>query len=110
MPSTKAGACTRLPIRGPCMSQKPTITVSMSAVRTAAPSSSCVSIPLGTDIRLPSGLVEELALEVARAILGRQLDIAGREQEDLVRDPLHATVERVGEARGEVDQPLAERA
>src|ERR1700712_4808337 len=100
MPSTKAGACTRLPISRPCMSQKPTITVSMSPVRTAAPSSSCVSIPCGTDIRLLSGLVEELALEVARAILRGELDIARREQEDLVGDALHAAVERVGEAGG----------
>src|SRR5918912_1730761 len=51
-------------------------------------------------------LVEEAALEHARAILGRQLDVAGREEKDLVGDALHATVERVGETAGEVDQPL----
>src|SRR5215831_1773844 len=52
-------------------------------------------------------LVEEAAvLEHARALLRRDLDVAGREQEDLVGDTLHAAVERVGEAAAEVDQPL----
>ena len=38
----------------------------------------------------------------------RHLDVARREEEDLVGDPLHAAVERVGEAAREVDQPLRE--
>src|SRR5918994_3904828 len=55
-------------------------------------------IPLG------SGLVEEALLDQPRALLRRDLDVARREQEDLVGDPLHAAVERVGEAGREVDQ------
>src|SRR5690349_4785540 len=58
----------------------------------------------------PLGLVEEAALEDAGLLLGRHLDVLGREQEDALRDPLHATAERVGHARGEVDQPLGELA
>src|SRR4051794_626921 len=54
------------------------------------------------------GLVEEALLDQPRAFLGADLDVARREQEHLVGDPLHATVERVGEARGEVDQALRE--
>src|SRR5581483_3021940 len=52
------------------------------------------------------GLVEEALLDEARLLLGRDLDVARREQEGLVGDLLHAAVERVGEAGGEVDQPL----
>ena len=55
-----------------------------------------------------SGLVEEALLDQLRAFLGRDLDVARREHEDLVGDPLHAAVERVREAAGEVDQALAE--
>ena len=44
----------------------------------------------------------------SRALLRRDLDVARREHEDLVGDPLHAAVERVGEAAGEVDQALGE--
>ena len=44
----------------------------------------------------------------ARALLRGDLDVARREQEHLVGDPLHAAVERVGEAGGEVDQALGE--
>src|SRR5262249_19763219 len=51
-------------------------------------------------------LVEEAPLEHPRAILGRQLDVARCEEEDLVGDPLHPAVERVRKAAGEVDQPL----
>src|SRR5438094_7124704 len=52
-------------------------------------------------------LVEEAAaLEHPGPFLGRDLDVARGEQEDLVGDPLHAAVERVGETAGEVDQPL----
>src|SRR5512146_2306246 len=53
-------------------------------------------------------LVEEAALEHSRAILRRQLHVARREEEDLVGDALHASVERVRQAAREVDQPLAE--
>src|SRR5438132_11000022 len=54
-------------------------------------------------------LVEEAAeLEEPRALLGGDLDVARCEKEDLVGDPLHAAVERVCQAAGEVDQPLRE--
>src|SRR5947207_9791142 len=53
-------------------------------------------------------LIEEAALEQARALLGGDLDVARRQEEDLVRDALHAAVERVGQAAREVDQPLRE--
>src|SRR5215212_10199313 len=54
-------------------------------------------------------LVEEAAaLQEAGALLGGDLDVPGREQEDLVRHPLHAAVEGVGEAAGEVDESLRE--
>src|SRR5919198_4718470 len=55
-----------------------------------------------------SALVEEALLDQPGALLRRDLDVARCEQEDLVGDPLHAAVERVGEAGGEVDQPLGE--
>src|SRR5437899_8036475 len=54
-------------------------------------------------------LVEEAAsFEQLGALLGRDLDVARGQQEDLVGDALHAAVQRVGEAAGEVDQPLRE--
>src|SRR3954464_13347376 len=55
-----------------------------------------------------SGLVEEALLDQARTFLRGDLDVARREQEDLVGDLLHAAVERVGEAGREVDQALGE--
>src|SRR4051794_4726413 len=55
-----------------------------------------------------SGLVEEALLDQPRALLRRDLDVARREQEDLLGDLLHAAVERVGKARGEVDEALGE--
>src|SRR4051794_21660724 len=55
-----------------------------------------------------SGLVEEALFDQAGALLRGDLDVARREQEHLVGDPLHAAVERVGEARREVDQALGE--
>src|SRR5215212_4645655 len=55
-----------------------------------------------------SALVEEALLDQPRALLGRHLDVARREQEHLVGDPLHAAVQRVGESGGEVDQALRE--
>src|ERR1700751_1054181 len=51
---------------------------------------------------------EEAALEHPRPVLGRELDVGRREEEDLVGDPLHPSVERVREPAGEVDQPLRE--
>ncbi len=42
------------------------------------------------------------------AFLGRHLDVARREQEDLVGHPLHAAVEGVGEPAAEIDQALRE--
>src|SRR5439155_26087120 len=53
-------------------------------------------------------LVEEAALEQPRALLRGDFHVSGRQQEDLVRHPLHAAVERVGEPAREVDQPLRE--
>src|SRR5919204_6778545 len=54
-------------------------------------------------------LVEEAAaLEHPRALLGRDLDVLRRQQEDLVGHALHASVERVREPAREVDQPLRE--
>src|SRR6201987_1989560 len=53
-------------------------------------------------------LVEEAALEHPRPVLGRELDVGGREEEDLVGDPLHPAVERIREPAGEGDQPLGE--
>src|SRR5450759_5008280 len=55
-----------------------------------------------------SGLIEEALLDQPRSLLGGDLDGAGGEHEDLVGDALHAPVERVGEARGEVDEALCE--
>src|SRR5689334_9951498 len=58
----------------------------------------------------PSGLrlVEEALLDQARALLRGHLDVARREEENLVGDALHAAVERVREAGREVDQALRE--
>ena len=55
-----------------------------------------------------SKLIEEALLNEPGAFFGRHLDVARREQEDLVGHPLHAPVERVGEAAGEVDEALGE--
>src|SRR5215208_7164197 len=55
-----------------------------------------------------SGLVEESLFDEAGLLLGRDLDVARRQQEGLVRDLLHPAAEGVGEARGEVDEPLRE--
>src|ERR671927_95053 len=52
-------------------------------------------------------LIEEAApLEQAGALLRRDLDVARGQQENLVRDALHAAVEGVREAAREVDQAL----
>ena len=51
-------------------------------------------------------LVEEALLDQPRALLGGDLDVARREHEDLVGDPLHAAVERVRQPGSEVDQAL----
>src|SRR5437588_966185 len=54
-------------------------------------------------------LVEEAAaLEQACPLLGGDLDVSRREQEDFVRDALHAPVQGVREPAREVDQPLRE--
>src|SRR4051794_9750699 len=120
MSSTNALADRRLPCRRPCMSVIAMMTVSRRPLATSAPSSSSVSMRGGyatrTGVRSAraharrgrSGLVEEARVEVARLILGGQLDVLGREQEDLVGDALHAALERVREAGGEVDQALRE--
>src|SRR5438034_11808967 len=52
-------------------------------------------------------LIEEAAaLEHPCALLGGDLDVPRREQEDLVGDALRTAVERVREAAREVDQAL----
>src|SRR4051795_10518354 len=56
----------------------------------------------------PSGLVEEALFDELGLLLGRDLNVARGQHEDLVRDPLHAAVEGVRQAAGEVDQPLGE--
>src|SRR3954468_13991769 len=55
-----------------------------------------------------SGLVEEALFDQPGALLRGDLDVARREHEHLVGDPLHATVERVGQPAGEIDQALGE--
>src|SRR5262245_50561301 len=60
--------------------------------------------------RVTLALVEEAALEDAGLLLGGDLDVLGSEQEDSLRDPLHAPAERVGHAGREVDQALGELA
>src|SRR4051794_24053188 len=54
-------------------------------------------------------LVEEALLDQRRALLRRDLDVARREQEDLVGDLLHPAVQRVDEPGGEVDEADRER-
>src|ERR671936_562954 len=57
----------------------------------------------------PLRLVEErAALEQPRTLFRRHLDVPRRQQEDLVRNALHAAVERVREAAREIDQALRE--
>lgn len=53
-----------------------------------------------------SGLVEKALVDQPGLLFGRDFDVAGGEQEDLFGDPLHATVEGVGEPGGEIDQSL----
>src|SRR6266540_7508377 len=56
-----------------------------------------------------SCLIEEAALfEKARAFLGGDLHVARRQQEHLVGDSLHASIEGVCQPAPEVDQPLRE--
>src|SRR4051794_1831849 len=55
-----------------------------------------------------SGLVEEALFDQPRALLRGDLDVARREHEHLVGDPLHAAVERVGQPAGEIDQALGQ--
>src|SRR4051812_10006065 len=59
-------------------------------------------------IRMGSGLVEEALFDQRCALLRGDLDVARREHEHLVGDPLHAAVERVGQPAGEVDEALGE--
>src|SRR5437879_5719469 len=54
-----------------------------------------------------SGGVEPALLKPA-LLLGRDLDVGRREQEDLVGDPLHLAAESVGEPAGEVDEAARE--
>src|SRR5205085_5825234 len=64
---------------------------------------------LGPEFLALLRLVEEAAaLEEARSLLGGDLDVARREEEDLVGDALHAAVEGIRQPTREVDQPLRE--
>src|SRR5438105_8248478 len=63
------------------------------------------SAPAAGSLRL---VEEAAALEHAGTFLGRDLDVVRRQQENAVGDPLHAPVQRVGEAAGEIDQPLGQ--
>ena len=51
-------------------------------------------------------LIEEALLDQTCALVGGDFDVLRGQQEDLVGDPLHAAIERVGESAGEVDQAL----
>src|SRR5207344_2603227 len=53
-------------------------------------------------------VVEAASLDRASAFLGGELDVARRQEEDLVGDALHAPVERIREPAREVDEPLRE--
>jgi len=53
-------------------------------------------------------LVEEPLLDQLRALFGGDLDVARREHEHAVGDALHAAVQGVGQAAGEVDQALGQ--
>src|SRR6059036_2376818 len=53
-------------------------------------------------------LVEEALFDQPGALLRGDLDVARREHEHLVGDPLHAAVERVGQPAGEIDQALGQ--
>src|SRR6476469_8464981 len=55
-----------------------------------------------------SGLVEEAALHQHRLVLGGDGHAGGRQQEHAVSDALHRAVKRVGQAAGEIDQPLGQ--
>src|ERR671934_2602291 len=73
----------------------------------ASTASMAIRREFGSTGRTPGlGLVEEAALDQAGPLFRRDLDVTRREEEDLVGDALHATVEGVGEAAGEVDQAL----
>src|SRR5829696_640833 len=61
-----------------------------------------------TSARPALALVEEALLDQTGTLLGRDVDVARGEQEHLVGDALHAPVERVGEAGGEIDEALRE--
>src|SRR4051812_9039821 len=82
------------------------VIVSASRTRLAA------TAPMTPDSAPPQeflGLVEEAAaFEQSRAFLRGDLHVPRCEEEDLVGDALHAAVERVRQAAGEVDQPLRE--
>src|SRR3954465_713234 len=65
-------------------------------------------LPMSPSTRPSLGLVEEALFDQPRALLRRDLDVARREHEPLVGDPLHAAVEGVGQPAGEVDEALGE--
>src|SRR5260221_4321223 len=83
-------------------------------MKTSTNSSTCVTVSRTTRPRSARGrgflrLVEEAApLEQLSALLGAHLPVSRSEQEHLVGNALHASVERVGQATCEVDQPFRE--
>src|SRR5450759_4962662 len=107
-----------------CRGRTATITRSASATSSAAvaaappvAAASSRALAASTSKKMRDGgpgrageleLIEEALLNEARPLLGRDLDVARREQEDLVADPLHAPVEGVGEPAAEVDESLGE--
>src|SRR5919197_2752149 len=87
------------------------ISVSGPASAAAHPRASAPAMfpaPTSPTITWRSTLVEEALLQEPRALLGGDLDVARRQQEHLVGDPLHAAVERVREPAREVDQALGQ--
>src|SRR5919201_1840027 len=70
--------------------------------------SSSMGVPSRRPARFLRLVEEAAALEQLCPLLGGDLDVSRREEEDLVRDALHPAVQRVGQAAGEVDQPLRE--
>src|ERR1044071_7095335 len=89
------------------MTQGASIVVLSGRPRTPQRGVQCVRVAQPLFRRTLLRLVEEAAaLEHAGALLRRDLDVPGRQEEDLVRDPLHPAVEGVREAAPEVDQPL----
>src|SRR3954447_16786613 len=99
-PTSSTSACAR------AVSTSPAITGCPSPRASALP---MLPLPISPSMRRGSlRLVEEALFDQPRALLRRDLDVARREHEHLVGDPLHAAVEGVGQPAGEVDEALGE--